>query len=154
MKPMEKIEIKYNRGKLVRAIGIVGIALVAATFIVFFTDIFVSQEALRIINIPAKLLVLTADFYLIFTIYKKRRRFSGVPAITLTPESIDVDEDGKRSKFKWTDIVKIEVTKKQIGESHIDVLVISDKTQNLEINLSPLEKDANEFKKLITKYRK
>lgn len=151
---MERVEIKYNRDKLVRAIRIIGAALVAATYIVFFTDIFVSREALKIINIPARLLVLAADFYFIFAIYKKRKRFSGVPAITLTPESIDVDEDGKLSKFKWTDIVKIEVTKRQIGEGHIDVLIIADKTQNREINLSPLDKDTSEIKELITTYRK
>jgi hypothetical protein len=146
---MDKIEIRYDKKKLLTAIGLIALPLLIATVLVFFTDIFDSNEGLTTLKGLFEVALVVADIYLIYIIYKKRGRFGDSPALILTNDSIDINEDGNWTSFKWVDNLTVNVVNKKVGEREIEVLLVADKNKTKEINIFPLDKKADEIRGIL-----
>jgi len=149
---MERVEIRYDKKKLYRAIGLIGIPLVVLTVMIFFTDILFSNQQLAKLRIIFQTVVVLADVYLIYTLFKKSEMFSDLPTLIVTSNTIEIKEDGQWTIFHSTDNVKVNVIKERRGKTEVDILVVSDKNKTKEVNIYPLDKNVNELKSLMVRF--
>lgn len=144
---MEKIEIKYDKRKLLPIIIFFAACIIGSTYFVFFTDKFASNQNIKFLIIPVNLFAL----YMIFT--QMKRLLDNSSIVTLTKNYIEINEDGKPLTFSWTEIKELRIEKRQSGKSEVDILSIKSDTRTGEVNISPLDKNVDDIRGLIRNYR-
>jgi len=144
---MEKIEIKYDKKKILPIIVFLSSCVIAATYFVFFTDKFADNEKVKYLLIPANGVALY--FVYIFMI----KFLNNNPVIKLTSNSIEINEKGKPIEFPWTEIKDIKIEKKDSGKGGLETLSIVSDNKKGELNLGHLDKGADEIMNLINGYR-
>lgn len=144
---MEKIEIKYDKKKLLPIIIFFAACIIGSTYFVFFTDKFATNQNIKFLIIPVNLFAL----YMIFT--QMKRLLDNSSIVTLTKNYIEINEDGKPLTFSWTEIKELRIEKRQSGKSEVDILSIKSDTRTGEVNISPLDKNVDDIRGLIRNYR-
>ncbi len=144
---MEKIEIKYDKKKLIPITIFFATCIIGSTYFVFFTDKFATNQNIKLLIIPVNLFAL----YMIFT--QTKRLLDNNSIITLTKSYIEIHEEGKPLTFTWTEIKELSIEKKQTGKSEVDILTIKSDTRIGAVNISPLDKSVDEIRGLIRNYR-
>ncbi|QLH33235.1 MAG: hypothetical protein HWD62_13180 [Cyclobacteriaceae bacterium] len=144
---MEKIEIKYDKKKLLPIIIFFAACIIGSTYFIFFTDKFATNQNIKFLIIPVNLFAL----YMIFT--QMKRLLDNSSIVTLTKNYIEINEDGKPLTFSWTEIKELRIEKRQSGKSEVDILSIKSDTRTGEVNISPLDKNVDDIRGLIRNYR-
>lgn len=144
---MEKIEIRYDKKKLIAGIALFTVLVVGSTYIAFFTKRFETNQPIKFVIVPLNLLIL----YLVFN--QLKRVLENNPVITLTKTFLEINEDGKLITFMWTEIKDLRIEKKQSGNSKVDILSVKSDTKSGEVNISLLEKSVDDIRGLIRDYR-
>ncbi|MBL7877670.1 MAG: hypothetical protein JNL53_18540 [Cyclobacteriaceae bacterium] len=87
---MEKIEIRYDKKKLLIGIIIMITLVFGCTYLAFFTKTFATNQIFKIVTVSLGLFVL----YGVFT--QLRKLLDNNSVITLTKTSIEINEDGNQ----------------------------------------------------------
>jgi len=144
---MDKIEIKYDKRKLLIGIIILVALVIGSTYMAFFTKTFATNQILKIVIVLLNLFVI----YGAFTTFRKV--LDNTSVITLMNAHIEINEDGKPLTFLWAEIKELRIEKKQSGKSEVNILTIKSETRKGELNISPLEKGVDDICALIRNYR-
>lgn len=102
---MEKIEIRYDKKKLIAIIAFFAACIIGSTYFVFFTDKFATNQNIKFFIIPINLVAL----YMIFT--QMKRLLDNNSIVTLTKSYIEINENGKPLTFSWTEIKDLRIEK-------------------------------------------
>jgi hypothetical protein len=144
---MEKIEIRYDKRKLLIGIVIMTALTIGCTYMAFFTKTFATNQIFKIVVVPLSIFVL----YGVFT--QLRKVLDNISIITLTATYIEINEDGQPQKFSWTEIKELTIEKKQTSKSEVDILTIKSDARTKEVNISTLDKSVDDIRGLIKNYR-
>jgi hypothetical protein len=139
---METIEIRQNKKTLIPIICLFTAALFGMTYYIYFSGKFDDNSTMKIIYI-----FLTAS--LLYTIIIPIRKFiKDEPVLTLSKNSLLVNEKLKSITFTWQEITNWQIEK--IENTHYLNIQTTDKLK--KINISWLEKKPDEIEALIEKY--
>ena len=144
---MEKIEIKYNKKGLLLVLTFFATSIIASTYLVFFTATFSTNPNIKFLIVPINLCAL----YMVVTLTKKL--LDDISVITMSKNYIEINHNGRPLTFSWTEIKELKIEKRQTNKSEIDILVIKSDTRMEEVNISALDKSADEIGELIRNYR-
>ena len=136
---MEKIEIRYDKRKLLIGIVIMTALTIGCTCMAFFTKTFATNQIFKIVVVPLSIFVL----YGVFT--QLRKVLDNISIITLTATYIEIYEDGQPQKFSWTEIKELTIEKKQTSKSEVDILTIKSDARTKEVNISTLDKSVDDI---------
>lgn len=144
---MEKVEIHFSKGKLLLVILICVGWVMATTYYMFYTEPYSNYLLVKITTI------LINGFIVYVAGLQVKLLVKNDPVVTLSPEGIDFNNNGKLSTFLWVEIKTLTIEQVRAGNrGKTDILVIKTDVAEKKIPLGSLEKSVQEIREIIGTY--
>lgn len=144
---MEKIEIRYNRKKLVIVILFCFFWVIVTTLIIFNTEPYSRYTIIKTLTVLVNIFVLYVGCVQIKLFIKN------APVLTLSETGLLFNNNGNEAFFLWTEITNLAIKKVRAGNrGTTDMLMITSNGEAKQIPLAPLEKSIADIRDSINTY--
>lgn len=143
---MEKIEIRYAKGKLILITLFCFFWVIITTYILLYTEPYSEYIAVKIITISVN------GFVLYIGLLQIKLLIQDASVLTLSADGIEFNNNGKHTFFSWREIKSLTIEKVRAGRGSVDVLLIKCDLTEQKVPLGSLEKSTPEIKTLIGAY--